>query len=77
MRRIANSDVTVHVGPRRPGDPPVLVADASRARQKLGWQPQHSDLETLVAHAWAWRQGGGKIWKRTTDLDRRQTALHG
>jgi len=69
MRRITNRDVTVHVGPRRPGDPPVLVADATRAHQKLGWQPQHSDLETVVSDAWAWRQGRGKSWARTMDAN--------
>ncbi len=44
-----------HVGPRRAGDPPVLVADAGRAREVLGWQPAHPDLAEIVASAWAWR----------------------
>jgi len=44
------------VGPRRAGDPPVLVADASRARALLGWEPAHPDLEEIVASAWAWRR---------------------
>jgi UDP-glucose-4-epimerase GalE len=44
------------VGPRRAGDPPVLVADASRARTVLGWEPAHPDLEDIVASAWAWRR---------------------
>ena len=44
------------VGPRRAGDPPVLVADASRARTVLGWEPAHPDLEEIVASAWAWRR---------------------
>ncbi len=39
---------------RRAGDPPELVADARRAGEVLGWQPQLSDLPTMVAHAWAW-----------------------
>jgi len=39
---------------RRAGDPPILVADASRARATLGWQPAHSDLDTIIATAWAW-----------------------
>jgi len=63
-RRITNRDVTVHVGPRRSGDPPILVADAARARRLLGWRPRYPDLATQVAHAWAWRQGNGKTWKR-------------
>ena len=44
------------VGPRRPGDPPVLVADAGRARDVLGWEPAHRDLREIVASAWAWRR---------------------
>lgn len=64
VRRVTNRELKVSVGPRRPGDPPALVADASRAQRQLGWRPKHSDLETMVAHAWAWRQGGAKTWKR-------------
>ena len=41
---------------RRPGDPPVLVADASLAKRELGFAPQLSDLETVVATAWAWHR---------------------
>ena len=43
-------------GPRRAGDPPVLVADATRAREILGWEPANRDLEGIVASAWAWRR---------------------
>ena len=51
------------VGSRRPGDPPVLVADAGRARAVLGWEPAHPDLEEIVASAWAWRRAhpGGYV----------------
>jgi UDP-glucose-4-epimerase GalE len=64
VHQVTNRDVTVRVGPRRPGDPPALVADAARARQQLGWQPRYSDIATQIAHAWAWRQGIGRTWKR-------------
>ena len=40
--------------PRRPGDPPSLVADASRARAVLRWRPRHPDLATIIEHAWRW-----------------------
>jgi len=40
--------------PRRPGDPPKLVAAADRAIRELGWKPQFPKLETIVATAWAW-----------------------
>lgn len=42
--------------PRRAGDPAVLVASARRARERLGWAPQHSTLETIVESAWRWRE---------------------
>lgn len=62
-RRVSGHPIPVQTGPRRPGDPPVLVADARAARQVLGWQPRHADLDTLLAHAWAWEQRHG-AWKR-------------
>ena len=44
---------------RRVGDPPLLVADPSRAKTVLGWQPRHSDIDTIVGTAWAWAQKTG------------------
>ena len=43
-------------GERRPGDPPVLVADASLAKRELNFEPGLSDLKTVVATAWAWHR---------------------
>lgn len=48
--------VTVEEGPRRPGDPARLVADATRAKRELGWEPRYGDLETIIRHAWAWEK---------------------
>ena len=42
------------IGAIREGDPPVLVASADKARRMLGWQPQRSDIATIVADAWRW-----------------------
>lgn len=42
--------------PKRAGDPAVLLADISRAKQELGWQPSYPDLETIIQHAWRWEQ---------------------
>ena len=39
---------------RRAGDPPILVGSPDKIRQQLGWDPQHSDIETIVATAWKW-----------------------
>jgi len=44
------------IGPRREGDPPVLVAAARRAQAVLGWQPARSTLDDMIASAWDWRQ---------------------
>jgi len=40
----------------RPGDPPALVGTSEKARKILGWQPQYSDLHTIISHAWQWHQ---------------------
>lgn len=45
------------VGPRRPGDPPILVASAARAAEILGWRPGHPSLVEMIESAWAWRAG--------------------
>jgi UDP-arabinose 4-epimerase len=42
--------------PRRPGDPPELVAAPARARDVLGWTCAYPDIETIVRHAWAWHE---------------------
>lgn len=44
----------VNYGPRRSGDPDVLVADATQAKNLLGWMPEHSNIETIIdsAHKW-------------------------
>jgi UDP-arabinose 4-epimerase len=42
------------IGPRRAGDPAVLVASNARAKAILGWEPQHSSIDEIVQSAWAW-----------------------
>jgi UDP-arabinose 4-epimerase len=53
-RRVTGRTIPVANGPRRAGDPPILVADATAVRTSLGWQPRHSDLATMLETAWAW-----------------------
>lgn len=55
-RRVTARDIAISEAPRRAGDPPRLVADASRARNLLYWQPRFASIEQIVAHAWAWEQ---------------------
>lgn len=54
VERVAQIPVPAREGQRRPGDPPALVADPSRARQRLEWHPVYSDLRTIVETAWRW-----------------------
>lgn len=54
IEKVTGYPMPCSIGPRRPGDPPVLVADASRARDVLGWTPEHSDMERIIRDAWAW-----------------------
>jgi UDP-glucose-4-epimerase GalE len=54
VQRITGRKLAVEVAPRRAGDPPELVADASRFRAELGWKPQHCDLDAIVGTAWSW-----------------------
>jgi UDP-glucose 4-epimerase len=54
--RVTGIDLAPEVGPRRPGDPPVLVADNRRILSELNWRPEHDDLERIIASAWAWEQ---------------------
>jgi UDP-glucose 4-epimerase len=51
-RRLTGRPIQAVLSPRRPGDPPDLVATSARARELLGWVPQYSDLDTLVESTW-------------------------
>ncbi len=55
-KKVTGVDFKVTEVERRAGDPPELVADSTKAKQVLKWQPQYADLETIVKSAWAWHQ---------------------
>ena len=55
-RKVTGHPIPAEVVARREGDPPELVADASLAREVLGWQPKYTDIESIVASAWQWHQ---------------------
>jgi UDP-glucose 4-epimerase len=54
--RVTGLEIPVEESPRRPGDPPTLVASSARIRAELGWEPRKPDLDTMIADAWAWYQ---------------------
>ena len=55
-RSVTGVDIQPQFGPRREGDPSRLVADRTLAKQKLGWEPQFTDITETIGHAWNWMQ---------------------
>jgi UDP-glucose 4-epimerase len=53
---VTGKTIPVKEGPRRPGDPPALVASAEKARQLLGWSPRYTELRAIVETAWNWHR---------------------
>jgi len=56
--RVTGGKVPFCVSPRRAGDPPALISDATRAGEDLGWRPKVIDLDDIVRSAWIWHQRG-------------------
>jgi UDP-glucose 4-epimerase len=56
ISRVSETPVNLPSGSRRPGDPAVLIAEATLAKKDLGWEPQLSDLKTIVETAWRWHE---------------------
>lgn len=53
-KRVTGVDFKVEVGPRRPGDPPMLYANADKIRNELGWQAKITDINRITETAWRW-----------------------
>lgn len=53
-KRVTGVDFPVEYGPRRPGDPAVLYADAQKIGRELGWSPRYTEIDPIVATAWQW-----------------------
>jgi UDP-glucose 4-epimerase len=56
VERVTGRPVPWTASPRRPGDPPVLVASSALIRRETGWNPRYADLDTIVRTAFAWRE---------------------
>lgn len=55
-RKVTGHEIPVKMGERRPGDPPELVADATKAKELLDWEAKYINLEEIVQTAWNWHQ---------------------
>ncbi|MGA2620518.1 MAG: UDP-glucose 4-epimerase GalE [Thermoguttaceae bacterium] len=56
VQRVTGRRVPLEFGPRRPGDPAALFADAKKIHAELGWQPRYTEIDPIVATAWNWHQ---------------------
>ncbi len=55
-RRVTGQAIPVVERPRRPGDPPRLIAGSDKIRRELGWEPRFQDIEAIVSSAWDWHR---------------------
>jgi UDP-glucose 4-epimerase len=55
-RKITGGKIDVVEKPRRPGDPPQLIASSEKIKRELGWKPQFQSLDAIIESAWKWRQ---------------------
>jgi len=55
-RKITGSNIDIVEQPRRPGDPPRLIASSEKIKRELGWQPQFQSLDAIIESAWKWHQ---------------------
>lgn len=53
-REVTGHAIPMDIGPRRPGDPPMLYANADKIRTELNWSAKHTDVRTMIEHAWRW-----------------------
>ena len=56
VEEVTGKPVPIKEGPRRPGDPPELIASSARIQQELGWRPKYPELRPIVETAWKWHQ---------------------
>ena len=56
VKRVSGVNFRVDLQPRRPGDPPSIVADAGKIRAALGWEPRHANIEEIVGQALSWER---------------------
>lgn len=53
-RKITGKEIPVQIGPRRAGDPSVLIASSEKAKKVLGWNPYRTNIERIIEDAWRW-----------------------
>jgi len=54
VRRVTGKEIPTKVGPRRAGDPAILIASSDKIKRELGWEPKYQDLRVIIESAWHW-----------------------
>lgn len=67
-RRVTGKTLEARIAPRRAGDPTRLVANAAKAKEVLGWEPQFPELEMIIESAWAWHHAHPSGYQDTNEL---------
>ena len=55
-RKVIGASIPVVNRPRRPGDPPVLVASSELAKSELGWEAEYRELDAIIDSSWRWQK---------------------
>ncbi len=55
-REVTGHPIPAEVGPRREGDPDILIADSQKIKDDLGWQPKYDNLQDIISSAWEWHR---------------------
>ena len=63
VETVTGKKVPIKEGPRRAGDPPVLVASSDKIQKELGWKPRYTDIKAIVETAWNWHKANPKGYK--------------
>jgi len=80
---VTGVDIPAKMGPRRPGDPPMLYANADKIKRELGWAASRTDIDQTVETAWRWFRNNPDGYDKTSvtesaeDLSGRLLLLHG
>ena len=54
--KVTGITIKKEITPRRAGDPAILIASSEKIKKELGWQPEYTDVEKVIASAWKWHQ---------------------
>ena len=63
-KKITGIDIPVRYAPRRPGDPPVLIASSDKIKKELGWNPTRTQIDNIITSAWAWHSANPNGFKK-------------